>query len=303
MEAKDIILNDSGVIFYPNEYEDVNLRHTYWYKDKQLQGITGTLIDYAFPRDYDGISAKTLQAAAERGSSVHDAIEAFDALGGEPDTPELKTYVRLKEEYKFETIANEYLVTDKKQFASAIDIVALKDGEVILIDTKTTSEKKWGKVALQLSIYAEMFEKQTGYKVAGLYLLWLRGEEGGFYEVNRVSAQKIRQLKTAYSKQKMDYKYCENPDWFRGMDKAYSKAMEQVAFWQNKADEIKEKIATLMVNEHYHKIDCDLFSATWVDPKKSKKFDSTRFSKEHPDMAEQYYKESMSKGYLTIKVK
>ena len=131
-------LIDSGVVFNPEP-------HTYFLEGKELYGITSMLSRQLFPHKYDipeGISEedweKRLGDAADRGHLIHSKIELYDQIGVE-DTEEIKNYKKIKKSHGLKTIANEYLVTDREYYASAIDLVFEEnDGSISLGDIKTT---------------------------------------------------------------------------------------------------------------------------------------------------------------------
>ncbi len=184
-----IKLVDSQVAFNQEE-------HTYSLNGIALKGITGMIKSQLFPDMYKDIPQWILDKAAERGTMVHESIELFDA-GFEPKdtTPELESYKRIKRENELTTLANEYIVTDKEHFASAIDLVLCKDEDIILADLKTTYTLDKEYVRWQLSIYAYLFEIQNPeLKVSKLYALWLRDDKSEFAEVERVDVGTIKKL-------------------------------------------------------------------------------------------------------------
>lgn len=185
-----ITLNNSGVIFNQEE-------HRYFLDGKELSGITGLLQKHIFPDKYKDIPTRRLNRAAERGTMIHESIELLDG-GFEPAeyTPELANYKRIKNDNNLDTIANEYIVTDKKYFASSIDLVMLgASGDIALADIKTTSVLDKEYVRWQLSIYAYMFELQNPeLKVSKLYALWLRNEKSELAEVERVDTVIVKDL-------------------------------------------------------------------------------------------------------------
>lgn len=184
-----IKLVDSQVAFNQEE-------HTYSLNGIALKGITGMIKSQLFPDMYKDIPQWILDKAAERGTMVHESIELFDA-GFEPKdtTPELESYKRIKRENELTTLANEYIVTDKEHFASAIDLVLCKGEDIILADLKTTYTLDKEYVRWQLSIYAYLFEIQNPeLKVSKLYALWLRDDKSEFAEVERVDMETIKKL-------------------------------------------------------------------------------------------------------------
>lgn len=170
--------------------------HTYSLNGIALMGITGMIKSQLFPDMYKDIPQYILDKAAERGTMVHESIELFDA-GFEPKdtTLELESYKRIKRENGLTTVANEYIVTDKEHFASAIDLVLCNGDDIILTDIKTTYTLDKEYVRWQLSIYAYLFELQNPeLKVSKLYALWLRDDKSEFTEIKRVEFDTIKDL-------------------------------------------------------------------------------------------------------------
>lgn len=96
-------------------------------------------------------------------------------------------------EHKLMTIANEYIVTDKEHYASAIDITAVRDNDdLVLMDIKTTSSLDKEYVSWQLSIYKHLFYLQNPHlvgSVKGLYAIWLPKKQYGEPAIIEVEAK------------------------------------------------------------------------------------------------------------------
>ena len=85
------VLNQSPVTFRSED-------HTYWLGEKELKGVTSTLIKRAFPNTYAKPDRYTeeewqevLANAAAKGSNIHETIELHDELGIVSDLPELQS--------------------------------------------------------------------------------------------------------------------------------------------------------------------------------------------------------------------
>lgn len=159
--------------------------HTYTLNGKELGGVT-PIINWLFPKTYEGISKSVLKAAAEYGTMVHQACELADDMGivNEYTTK----YKELLKAYGLQPVYSEYLVSDEKAIASCIDKVFEDDS---LGDIKTTSSIHWVNVQVQLSIYAWLYEKQTGRRANKLFVIWLpkaRYGETTIKEVERIPA-------------------------------------------------------------------------------------------------------------------
>lgn len=168
-----IKLKDCGVEF-------IDSTHQYLLGGKELKGITGVLHRCLFPDLYKGVSQEVLNNAASAGSVVHEQIELYDTLGFEPSLPEVQAYIKMKDELGYETVANEYIISNGVDYASGIDLVMRKgdtENEVELWDIKHTYNVNRSYVEWQLSIYKSFFEAlNPDIKVAAIKCLWLRND-------------------------------------------------------------------------------------------------------------------------------
>lgn len=148
-------------------FEDIT--HSYLLDNEvYLMGVTSLMKKHSLAPNYEGIPADVLQKAAERGSKVHKDIEDYCNGKAVAITKELKAYISCG----IKAIANEYLISDNEIVASSIDIVADTgcDNMVDLVDVKTTRVLHREPLSWQLSIYANLFERQNpDIKVRNLY--------------------------------------------------------------------------------------------------------------------------------------
>ena len=161
MENKNFNLPESPVVFEPEH-------HTYNLNGKMLSGVTA-IVKWLFPDTYAGIPDSVLMQAADYGTLIHSKCELYDSLGI-ADDPIVEDYKRIIKDAGLNVALSEYLVSDEKNIASSIDKVFMDDS---LGDIKTTSKIHEVNVTVQLSIYAYLYELQTGRKANKLYLIWL----------------------------------------------------------------------------------------------------------------------------------
>lgn len=175
---KRLNLVESPVVFDPEH-------HTYTLDGRELSGVT-PIVKWLFPDTYKGIPESVLEKAAEYGTLIHSKCELYDNMGILPsDDDECKQivveYARLTKDYQ--VAKSEYLVSDEQSVASSIDKVFTDDS---LGDIKTTSKVHIVNVQVQLSIYAWLYEMQTGRKANKLYLIWLPKPQYGQPEVREL---------------------------------------------------------------------------------------------------------------------
>lgn len=131
------------------------------------------------------------QAAADKGSKVHQAIDVLLKNGSiridskfiDPQTGEAQeltveeyacvmSFADWHREYKPETVANETVIfNDEEGYAGTIDFICKIDGQLHIIDFKT-SQHIWPEHELQISAYRHAFDKnaktailQLGYRL------------------------------------------------------------------------------------------------------------------------------------------
>ena len=145
-----------------------NEHHTYTLDGRDLSGVT-PIVKWLFPDTYKGIPQSVLDKAAEYGTLIHSKCELADSMGIVQDEI-VEQYQRIIKEAGLEVACSEYLVSDEEAIASSIDKVFADDS---LGDIKTTSKVHMVNVQVQLSIYAYLYELQTGRKANKLFLIWL----------------------------------------------------------------------------------------------------------------------------------
>lgn len=291
-----ITLNPSWVVF--NEEE-----HTYTLNGKQLHGITGMLSRQLFADKYKDIPEYILKKAAERGTEVHKDCEFTDATGLEPQTTEGKNYRELRKD--FNVIANEYTVSDNEYFASNIDCVWEKDGEVILADIKTTSHLDEEYLSWQLSIYAYLFELQNPeLRVSQLYGVWLKGDKKQLVTINRRSTEEIIKLMDC---EKNNETYLipqeENMLITRSAVDILIEAKEMADYYKKRYEDIQEQLLAAMKEHGVKSWDTEELKATYSPASESTTFDTKKFQEEHPELYKQYLKKSTRKETIRITVR
>lgn len=303
---KAIKLNQSEVIFNQEE-------HTYTLKGKELQGITNMLSIHLFPHKYDNIDDEVLQRAAERGSFIHEQIELSDG-GFEPSeqSDELCSYKAIKARNKLTTLANEYLVSDNQNFASCIDLVLQeKDGAISLADIKTTYKLDKEYIRWQLSIYAMLFELQNPHlEVSHLYGIWLRGEKSDFCEVERIPSDIINELfkvhltgglfVNPYALAKTDA--ASAPMEIRSAEIALAEMETQLKELKEKKEKLMDGLLILMQNHGVKSYKGSFVQLIRKNQSVRKDLDKQRLEKEHPEIYNQYLKETTVKESLTLKL-
>jgi len=292
-----IVLNTSPVAFD-------SVSHTYTLNGRQLRGITGTLIHRAFPNLYGDVPESVLRNAARKGSELHAQIEMHDLLGGDAPNERVAAYDRVKRENGLTTVANEYLVSDCETYASSIDIVCeYGDGQVALIDTKTTYDLHKDVVALQLGIYKMLFEMQNPHLSVGrVYALWLPNRDHKICKLIELcppSEDIILALMDADRKDE-PFDYTPSPDWFQSLESEYARWDRIQAEAQSHLDEIRRRLMEAMERTGDTTLQSGRYTVSYIPERTGQRFDTTAFKKDNPDTYQSYMRESVTKASLRI---
>lgn len=303
-ETKRITLNEPKVTF-------VEESHQYFLGKKELKGVTGTLIKKAFPDTYKNIPESVLMKAAERGGLIHNTFETFcsifDAdINKYPNpTEELQAFHSMLVSYGLHYIASEYLVTDGENFASAIDgIFADNEGNIYLVDYKTTATLHYDNVSLQLSIYAKWFEEQNpDLKVKEIVCMWFKNGQSKFQPLPRVSDEQIDELINAYLTDDADYQYkVEIPEQFSALEQEYRLITARIDAMKIAQDDLKEKIMKMMEANKQKSIKTNIGTYSYVAATTKKTFDTKLFKDSEPEHYEFYLKDTTTKPSIRIKL-
>lgn len=182
-------LYQSPVQFIEDRANDM---HEYWLGFDTLQGVTTILKNVIFYNKYSDIDPAVLRRAADRGTAIHEAVQAYlDGLPQPGCAPEfegvvaaaLESFKMFQQTTKVGTwqhVASEYMVSNEEDVASKVDLIEAEqtpDGQhdLILVDIKTTSELDEEYLSWQLSVYKVYFERQNGFGTwnnVRLYAYW-----------------------------------------------------------------------------------------------------------------------------------
>ena len=303
-ETKKITLNVPRVTF-------IEETHQYFIGKKELKGVTGTLIKKAFPDTYKNIPESVLMKAAERGGLIHNTFETFcsifDAdLKQYPNpTEELLAFHSMLVAYDLHYVASEYLVTDGENFASAIDgIFADKEGNIYLVDYKTTATLHYDNVSLQLSIYAKWFEEQNpDLKVKEIVCMWFKNGQSKFQPLPRVADWQIDDLINAYLADDAEYQYkVEVPEQFSALEQEYRLVSARMDALKIKQDDLKEQMMKMMEANKQKSIKTNIGSYSYVESTTKRTLDMKLFKEKYPNAYERLTKVSISKPSLRIKL-
>ena len=170
------------------ELEFLEGSHTYLVDGVIVPSIT-QILQVRFGKKYDRVRKETLQRAAEHGTAVHDAIEAYCKTGHESPIPEVRNFKFLQSRYGFEVLANEVpvILFDRKDdepiAAGRLDLVLRMDGKIGGADIKRTSVLDKDYLAYQLNLYRIAYQQSYGQEWEFLRGVHLRDEVRKFVRI------------------------------------------------------------------------------------------------------------------------
>lgn len=139
--------------------------HIYLVDGVMVDSIT-QLLKFKFGNKYDHVSRATLERASEAGTQVHEAIERYCKTGEIADLPEVRNFLFLKKQYKFDVIENEIPVilflNDEPISAGRLDMVLDLDGHKCGADIKRTSALDKDYLFYQLNLYRIAYRQCYG---------------------------------------------------------------------------------------------------------------------------------------------
>ena len=301
-----------GLVFEP-------VGHTYHLNGKELQGITKPLHDLLSPDEFEGISETVLNNAAERGKRIHASIQNFIDNFEDDGSVELKDFIDLTLGYGMNIEKAEVLVTDFRDFASAIDLVARESDDTFSIgDIKTygiMTPEKLMKLQFQLSIYA-MFAEMCweGIRINKLFCVHIRYVEKADGTVEHIKEMiYVKRIDPAICKSLLET-YLDGGEWVNPLSEIPEDIQEQedrirqlLALRQQCEEELKERKEMIMERMESMNIKSWTFMSGLKATRKlatvRQSFDLGRFQKEYPELPyDSYMKQSLVSGSLVLTV-
>ena len=171
-----------------------------------------------------------MRKAAEEGTAVHNAVEALikgeeitwmdDFGNAKYNLTVWQMILKAAEFFKLHNpeviAAEEFTFSDQHEYAGTADLIVKMDGEIWLLDVKT-SNNLHRSYDLQLAAYAKAWEEMFGQKIDRTGILWLKSskrsvsKKEGVYQGNGWEIKVIDKIdenfelfKTIYSLFKLD---------------------------------------------------------------------------------------------------
>lgn len=295
-------LIQSPVQFIENRAE--GMRH-YMLGLNELTGVTTILKDVIYRDKYTGIDEAVLRNAADRGTAIHEAVQAY-MMGVDYELdPYLQPY-ELDARVAWDAWTNnpacaglvaeavEYLVSDCKEIASKIDVVRqVADGKFAIADIKTTYQVDIDYVSWQLSVYKYLFERQNpNSEVVQMQVFWYNRREKMWRldDIPDKGTAEVERLLDAWRKGEFwgmpmpaDTEY---PAPLLNIGQMYAEMEQAVKDATAKRDEFRDRMLAAMTDAGIEQVKAEGFTCSLVGESERKGFDYKRMIKENPDFAD-----------------
>jgi len=160
--------------------------HQYLIDGMCVPSIT-QILKIKFGRKYEGISKEVLTKASEKGTKVHEAIENLCKTGEIENLKEVKNFMFLQKNYKFEVLENEVpiiLFKDNVPVAGGrLDLVLKIGDDIGLGDIKRTATLDKEYLAYQLNLYRLAYQQCYDTEIKFLKGLHLREDTRKFIDI------------------------------------------------------------------------------------------------------------------------
>ena len=286
--------------------------HQYTLDGKKLISVTQLMQKHELASSYEGVDPEVLKKKAERGSLIHKEIEEFNLTGEVGFTKEasnFKDYIiknKLQVDFSELQLYNDIV-------AGTCDLILFEGEKPIIADIKTTYELHKEAVSWQLSIYLYLFLKsdKIWYKVMGKYEEW-KGQAFHFDKYGNLTVVNIP-LKPIEEVERL--MQCErNGELYKSeiqvtnneivgiisLEKIIQELDAKVKEAKAKQDELKQALIKEMEERGLKTYENEGVRITYIAPSKRTTIDTKRLQIKHPDLYEEFKKETEIKATIRI---
>lgn len=273
--------------------------HKYTDGDRVLISVTQLLRKHGLSPEYGKVDEEILRAAAEKGTLVHNEIETYVKTGDYGFTDELSTFIEISGREKLTPLKAEEIVYNDIA-AGTYDLLCKdENGDLVLIDHKTTSTLHKGSVQWQLSIYAEL----SGLDIKKIAVIHYPTER--LIYLDKIPTDRINALFDAERNggelpatvdNELVLKVGECETAILAIESHLKEIKEQ-------AENYRQALLQAMLQNGVKTIDTGSLRITVKDASTRESIDTARLKKELPEVAAQYLKTATVKASLLVKVR
>lgn len=277
--------------------------HEYFDGEKPLISVTQLLRKHGLAPDYSRVSKTLLEKSAERGNRIHEEVEALFKDNAEPASEEGLSVRQWLSTRELSDVSCENIVWNDI-VAGTYDILCSLDGELTLMDIKTTSTRQSDYWTWQLSLYAYLLE-QGGVHVQRMGDLWLHDGRAEWCMTLPKPTEEVERLLEC---ERAGSSYLAQLDadedaLVRAVSDDAKAIMEAEAFIKEAKARVQDgydKILAEMERRGAKSVEGHGIRITYVSPQKRVTFDSKAFKADHPEYDGRYDKTSEVKASLRV---
>lgn len=299
-------------LHFDDKEHEYTLRNDNDEKVLDLISVTQLMSKHGLSVNYEGIDPDVLERAAQFGIICHKYLEKYfrGDIVIQDVIPVVKEGIHVLEVNEFHSVANEIKVHNS-QVAGTIDMVAMKNDKLVLIDFKFTSSFNAYAVTWQLSIYKYLLKHSNGMEVDELYCLWYNKPKER-YELKIIKAIDEKFIEELLEDDRQGKIYTESQyNVLKVLEKELAIDREMLKFYQaqeyaNKLNAninlLKKELLDEMERYNIRNYETDTFKFTRVLPSKTKSYDYKELIKDLPEDFDikKYEKIEERKGSLRI---
>lgn len=286
-------------------------KHEYILNGKKLISVTQLMQKHGLAPSYAGVSSDVLKAKAERGTLIHEEIEAFNKRGEIGFTPEMAQFKKYIEINGIDVKESECRVFNDI-VAGTIDLMLFNAKTPIIADIKTTYTLHQEAVSWQLSIY--LFLWGCLHKSENQWNEW----KGQAFHFNKDGELNVVDIPLKPYEEVEKLMECERKGEIYNqeiaplnVDLTEVKRLEELIKYcdeqKKKAEEqaksLKEALLQEMESRGLNSFEKDGIKITYIAPSTRTSIDSARIKKDYPDIAEEYSKTTEVKASIKITIK
>lgn len=287
------------------EFNEEN--HEYKLDGKKLISVTQLMKKHGLVPNYDKVPKEMLQAKAERGTLIHEEIEAWIKQSEIGFTKETANFIHYTLNNNIEIKASE-LQLHNDIVAGTCDLILNDNGQNVIADIKTTYQLHKDSVSWQLSIYLYLYLKWD-------FDEWWDSYKGQAFHFNKDGELNVVDIPLKPYQEIERLMECERKgEIFTQTPEVLNVDLQEVIELENlikycesqkknaeeRSKKLKEVILKEMEDRNLQSIEKDGIKITYVSPTTRKTIDSTALKKDYPEIAEKYTKETQIKATLRI---
>jgi len=309
MEIKEKILCNLEKMQRSIEFDE--LLHQYWFNGNSLISVTQLLKKHGLSPNYSAVNKEVLKKASNRGTIIHEDIEACLTKNVEPETMEAEIYLKWLKEKNLEPVACECFIGNEIACGQCDTVLVNKEtGKVYIDDHKTGTVIHKEAVRWQCSIYAYLLGIYDDVDKILCSHLPKELSKCELIELEKIPLIEIKMLFKC-EKNGIIYKKTEENCVSEITDEIAElyelellfKSIEvETKTQQARRDELRAKVLKFLDESKVDKTEFGDMTISVRNGGVRKSFDATKLKEEMPEVYEKYLKETKVANSLNVKL-